>query len=918
MKNSAIIPAFLLLILTGQALIAGESGFSARVYDLNGRLLGAIAPDRPTSSAGLFALNPTPMLAGSGERKVLAAGIYLVVPSAAPPEISAGGIFGFVDVTDTYLPAEQWDAGQIHAADLNGDGRDDIVVTRATVTCDSNDADYRPRVWIQTEQGNFVDETDARIPPIYAPCYNFLVFDADGDGAPDIFLTGHYCQSTRLTAALLINDGDGVFTDESDARLPSFAAEGAISFAYAAAAGRLTGSGVPDLVVTVFGSSLDTANHLPIVPEIWLNDGHGRFMRDTAGRFPRGGNYGYMVPFITDIDGDTLQDVLFADAEFLRIITSGLVIDSLSGKTSCYRNTGDGFLVDETEARIPTPDAHNVRTLALADVDGQGGPDILEVGFPFKPYQHQVRMMMNDGTGHFSATAGSLPDSLSGWFNQAVFGNLSGDGDPDLFMIRVEPGQPDYDVLLLNQGGGTFGDASLLLPQNLDFSVGCDLMDYDRDGAADILISNSGDSLGGVGRNRLYHNTLDQSGWVHQVSGTSVRLNGVAMLDSLTAFVVGDSGTILKTTNGGEQWYAQQSGVTVPLNAVAFRDAQLGYVAGMDILLKTTDGGDSWAQLVVSGNFVTLGISPWWAGPSVFIGSDSGKLRRSMDGTDSLWKEHQFAVGRILAFRFAHGALNTYSVQFASERYTYFSPVEDLAWDSVQNPIIKPWDALYGGDLAHDTQFLVGFGGDPGAFPIVLRRAATDTTWDRKNLPALGTTRLSSVAPFNTSQTVYLCGSGGRLFRSTDEGDTWVEQLTGTTYDLNASSFLNEQDGLVVGDHGTVLWLKGGTVMSVPPPSRSLLPSRSSLVQNYPNPFNPSTVIRYMLAHSARVNITIYDVLGRHIKVLVDEQQSAGERSVRFDGASLPSGVYFCRFQMDDPSHIPVRFVDVKKMILAK
>ncbi|MGB2697722.1 MAG: S8 family serine peptidase [Candidatus Zixiibacteriota bacterium] len=94
------------------------------------------------------------------------------------------------------------------------------------------------------------------------------------------------------------------------------------------------------------------------------------------------------------------------------------------------------------------------------------------------------------------------------------------------------------------------------------------------------------------------------------------------------------------------------------------------------------------------------------------------------------------------------------------------------------------------------------------------------------------------------------------------------------------------------------------------------LPTRFDIHQNYPNPFNISTVIRYSLPQDSRVKITIYNIQGQKVKQLVNEHQSAGHKSVVWDGKNnndkaVASGVYFYRIQTDD-------FVSTKKMLLLK
>jgi len=89
------------------------------------------------------------------------------------------------------------------------------------------------------------------------------------------------------------------------------------------------------------------------------------------------------------------------------------------------------------------------------------------------------------------------------------------------------------------------------------------------------------------------------------------------------------------------------------------------------------------------------------------------------------------------------------------------------------------------------------------------------------------------------------------------------------------------------------------------------VPKRFSLDQNYPNPFNPATRIRYALPEPASARLTIYDVLGREVSLLVDRRQAAGTYEVTFEAGDLPSGVYFYRLETGP-------FSEIRQMLLVK
>lgn len=89
------------------------------------------------------------------------------------------------------------------------------------------------------------------------------------------------------------------------------------------------------------------------------------------------------------------------------------------------------------------------------------------------------------------------------------------------------------------------------------------------------------------------------------------------------------------------------------------------------------------------------------------------------------------------------------------------------------------------------------------------------------------------------------------------------------------------------------------------------VPSAYQLYQNYPNPFNPVTKIEYGIPASGMVNMTVYDVLGREVAVVVNDYQKAGFYETTFDASSLPSGIYIYRITSGN-------FTESKKMTLVK
>jgi hypothetical protein len=90
------------------------------------------------------------------------------------------------------------------------------------------------------------------------------------------------------------------------------------------------------------------------------------------------------------------------------------------------------------------------------------------------------------------------------------------------------------------------------------------------------------------------------------------------------------------------------------------------------------------------------------------------------------------------------------------------------------------------------------------------------------------------------------------------------------------------------------LFTPEGIITSVDDP-RAQVPTHTRLEANYPNPFNPSTMIHYELSDAVKVRLSVYDVLGREVAVLVDAEQSVGSYQMMFDASGLSSGIYLIR-----------------------
>jgi hypothetical protein len=147
------------------------------------------------------------------------------------------------------------------------------------------------------------------------------------------------------------------------------------------------------------------------------------------------------------------------------------------------------------------------------------------------------------------------------------------------------------------------------------------------------------------------------------------------------------------------------------------------------------------------------------------------------------------------------------------------------------------------------------------------------------------------------------------IYLFSDNGDS-IKTLNEDLTDLHVHAFAMDSSGYAYVGTMKGVWRRPLSQILSVSQSREF-PIAFRLEQNYPNPFNPSTTIKYELPNSSHVTLTVYDVLGREVSVLVNERRDAGVYDVKFDGSNLASGVYFYRLQAGD-------FVQAKKFVILR
>ncbi|HEY6953366.1 MAG TPA: T9SS type A sorting domain-containing protein [Bacteroidota bacterium] len=337
---------------------------------------------------------------------------------------------------------------------------------------------------------------------------------------------------------------------------------------------------------------------------------------------------------------------------------------------------------------------------------------------------------------------------------------------------------------------------------------------------------------------------------------------------------------------------------------------------GVSAILKSTDGGTSWAA-------DTLGLSG--VNGNLFYVDETGTQHYGGGGQYSsfkpnLWAKPSGGSWTIDTTGFPAQTSN-YAVSMTSDRNGFLYVSGNLSGNRVmRRPIaggtwvvdtagIPPAVASFGLMVPGKNGDVFGFVGQFYGTGLMRRSAGT---WSSVPLPS------QLVSPYVTAVSVDNAGVlfaafvdqnnlGRGVYFSINNGTSWTFTGCDSVHVTSLVSF-GDSTYALTSDAGAFYVGKSGTT-AVQRTTGG--PVSYSLAQNYPNPFNPATTIRFSIAKFSVVNLKIYDLLGREVATLVNGAMNAGVHEATFDASRLASGIYFYRLRAGD-------FSATKKLVLVK
>lgn len=472
---------------------------------------------------------------------------------------------------------------------------------------------------------------------------------------------------------------------------------------------------------------------------------------------------------------------------------------------------------------------------------------------------------IQDSQTNTSYNAIEILDSL----NVTVVGDggrvsFTSDGGANWYYDGTNDNGDYFDIVLQGNRkwitGGKEGFPRLITSSESGYHWAMRSSELTENSIRDICFSDSLKGwLAGYGGTLFY--TVDGGENWNPKSLFSIDFSSISTPTNQDIYVSGNNGEFIKSNNGGTNWQVNNIGNWLSETTIKFLSKDIGYcIAPYEgRLFKTTDAGNSWSDQISNGH---------WFNQMFFADSLNGWVI-----------EPPICEGDYIVYRTSNGG-ETW------EDSTHFNYIDGIYFlDSKTGWIVANYNGLYkttngGRDWEISAQL-----GD----------------FIPKQLWFTSESRGYMIANSN----IYWAG----LYQTYDGGITWTPIRN---YMSLNKIHLNENNILCgVGDYGKLI--KYSTILtSVEDPWQgNNLPQSFMLSQNFPNPYNSQTTISYSIPNNSFVQIQIFDILGREVSTLLNEEKAAGNYKINFNASELTSGVYFYRIQAGD-------FVETKKMIYLK
>jgi len=426
--------------------------------------------------------------------------------------------------------------------------------------------------------------------------------------------------------------------------------------------------------------------------------------------------------------------------------------------------------------------------------------------------------------------------------------------------------------------------------------------------------------------NYIFKSTDQGANWSVKTYNWDISFFKTYFMSAFTGFVLGDSGKVYKTTNAGDNWTLSLNNRQYYLRDLSFIDANTGCIVLQGRtspysgkIIRTTDEGSNWTELTLPFNLEMNTIKFTQDGTG-WIGCDSLRiLKSSSSGSNwTLLHLNNDKQMRIKSISFINNSTGWLLGNYYWAQYPYGSYEKDAIWKTINAGL--NWNLIFdsvGSTSDFQITFLNSNVGYKLAYygPIFEKTTNGGENWFNTIIPNLNCSNYCYVQCFGfvNQNTGWVAGVNReqdctKLLKTTNGGISWVLQFSKYNNTIWSLSAIDSNSAWFSGNRSSIYSTTngGGSIIGISP-----IPKLFTLSQNYPNPFNPQTKIKFDISKQSFAKLVIYDIIGREVATLVNEELKPGTYSFDWDGSNYASGIYFYQLVAGD-------YVQTKKMVLLK
>ncbi len=429
----------------------------------------------------------------------------------------------------------------------------------------------------------------------------------------------------------------------------------------------------------------------------------------------------------------------------------------------------------------------------------------------------------------------------------------------------------------------------------------CNLMDIgigQHIASIDFPNSSQGWAVGG---GKIFNTSNGGNHWEINDNGTGGNFRSVSFANDSTGWVIGGGNQLvqlLKTTSAGREWEKIQVDIESDIYSLAAINESRLYISGADgAIYFSPEGGDLWLEQTSGTQFDLKKI--------YFISEQTGWAVGGDEENGVIL--HTTNLGMTWSGQDFESATNLTGISFVNDSTGWISANEGALLKTTNAGGIWTNQSIGSISDLNDVDFI----SETTGWVITLKKIYKTTdggdNWTRQL--EVQSNKSFRAIDFISEQEGWVVGNWGEIRHTSDGGESWELEESGINSILTDLCFSASGSGWIVGSQGIILSNDPASVITIV--NETEIVNNFTLYQNYPNPFNPATKIRYSIPTGEKVELKIFDLLGREINTLVNEYKPAGYYEAEFDAGSLSSGEYLYRLTTGDYS-------ETKKMLYLK